>query len=128
GKGASSCRGDPLAFARFLLRRGLVRAGNRWGREVRFGVAAEVELAAGAGQDRWPRRRFSEAEGGRQIAEGLAPPIRYVRLAHAREPLEEPQDRSVVERLAAHPAAGGPWRNHDAGNAEAAADGHSVDE
>jgi quercetin 2,3-dioxygenase len=76
----------------------------------------------GLRRPRVARGRAGEPQGGGKVAAGAAAERADVRLADAEPPLDDADQRRVVEHIRAHPAARGPRRDDDGRDAEAEPD------
>src|SRR5207237_9845143 len=96
----------PQSRAAFLMRRCLI-VGDGGAGEAHRVFFGEAQRLFGFGQLRHVEARgFAEAERGGQVAACVAPPFAQVTCFHAEAPFDQPQDRGVVERLAANVPAG----------------------
>ena len=123
-----SCGWKLIALAFFLRGRHLIRAGRLRLRQL-FGLltrrARGPTVSGSLGKEAlavWKRNaavRSPKVLRRQSVMFGSRTPVNFS---------QKLQDRGVVERLAAHPAAGGPGRDDDARHAEPAADRLAVDE
>src|SRR3984885_12027031 len=87
----------------------------------------QLECACRVREHRCRSPGFLEAKRGSQVTKRASPPIANVGFTDASEFLQKLEHRGVIERLAADPSSGRPWRNNDAGDPEPAADRKTVD-